>query len=172
MALYALVDPNSTICQIAPATFSVAAPLAWTADISSLSPQPGTGWTATVTGGVWTFAAPAAPPAPTLAQQAQAMLAAGMQLISTGTPALNGTYACDAATYQRVGGIIAAIGAGLGLPGGGAAFNWLDVSGNPHSFSAANFSALAKAMMDFEYTLNAIIGANSGTLPTQPVTIA
>jgi hypothetical protein len=143
--------------------------LTWV-DVTSVSPAPQPGWTATETAGVWTFAAPVVP-TPTLAQQAQAMLDSGLQIVSTGTPALNGTYACDPATYQRVGGIVAAIGASLGLPGGGGTFNWPDISGTPHSFSAANFSALAKAMMDFEYALNTIIGANSGTLPSQPVTI-
>jgi hypothetical protein len=116
------------------------------------------------------IAAPA--PTLTLAQQATAMLNAGMQIVSTGTPALNATFACDPATYQRVGGIVAAIAGGLGLPGGGATFLWPDTTGTPHSFSVVNFSAFAKAMMDFEYTLNAIIGSNSGTLPPQPVPIA
>ncbi len=131
-------------------------------------PFPCTGWKC-VSGAL---VAPAAPPAPTLSQQAQAALAAGMQLASTGTPALNATYPCDAATFQQVAGIVAAIGAGLGLPGGGATFNWPDASGTPHAFTAASFSAFAKAMMNFLYALNAIVGSDSGTLPAQPVEIA
>ena len=129
------------------------------------------GWTATLSGSTWTFTAPAAP-AVTLATQAAAMLASGIQIPSTSTPALNGTYAVDPATYQRITGIVAAMAGGLGLPGGGATFNWLDVSGVPHQFGATEFSAFAKAVMNFEYALNAIIGSNSGTLPTQPVAIA
>jgi hypothetical protein len=35
-------------------------------------------------------------PPPTLAQQALSMLATGCQIASTSTPALNGTYACNA----------------------------------------------------------------------------
>jgi hypothetical protein len=109
---------------------------------------------------------------PTLAQQAGGMLSAGMQIASASAPALNGTYACDAATFQGVIGIVSAVAAGLGLPGGGATFNWLDMAGASHQFTADQFKTFAQAMMNFEYALSTIIGANTGALPTLPVEIA
>lgn len=129
-------------------------------------PTPQQGWTYDGT----TFAAPVVPP-PSVAQQAAAMLAAGIQIASTGTPALNGTYACDPTTYQRIGGIVAAIAGGLGLPGGGSTFNWPDTAGVPHEFTATAFTDFARAVMNFEYALNAVIAANAGTLPALPVAI-
>jgi hypothetical protein len=115
-----------------------------------------------------------APPAPavTLSSEAAAMIAGGIQIASTSTPALNGTYSVNATTYQSIMGIVAAISAGLGLPGGGSTFNWLDTSNNVHQFSAGNFTNFAKAVMTYLYELNIIVGSNAGTLPTFPVTIA
>jgi hypothetical protein len=117
-----------------------------------------------------TFASPIVA-TPTLAQQAATMLVVGIEIVSTGAPTLNGTYAVNLATYQRITGIVAAIAGGLGLPGGAATFNWLDTVGTPHQFNATQFGNFAKAVMDFDYILNTVIGSNSGTLPTLPVTI-
>lgn len=118
-----------------------------------------------------TFTAPASS-TPTLAQQAATMLATGCQIVSTSTSTRNATYACDSQTWQEVAGVLAQIAAGLGLPGGGSTFNWPDVAGTPHSFDAAGFKALATALSNFIYALQAIMNSNSGTLPQQPVTIA
>ena len=60
------------------------------------------GWAATEVAGAWTFSAPPAPPAPTLAQQAQALLAGSLTIASTSTPALNGSYAIDPATQVHM----------------------------------------------------------------------
>ena len=51
---------------------SVAAQFA--TDVSAVTPAPQVGWTAAQSGGAWTFTAPAAPPGPTLAQQAMVAL--------------------------------------------------------------------------------------------------
>lgn len=69
MSIYALVL-NGTIVQIDAETFAVNSALVWTGDISVVSPTPQVGWLATETNGAWTFAAPSAPPGPTLAVQA------------------------------------------------------------------------------------------------------
>jgi hypothetical protein len=50
------------------------------------------GYSATETNGVWAFTEPAAPAAPTLAQQAAALIANGLTITSAGTPALDGVY--------------------------------------------------------------------------------
>jgi hypothetical protein len=122
----------------------------------------------------WTYSAGtfAAPVAPTLnlAQQAAAMLVAGIQIISTATPALNATYPCDPATNNDDGNILSAIAAGLSLPGGIAVR--LDVTGVPHAFAVADFKNLCQAKLSFQLTLNTIIGSNAGTLPAQPFDIA
>lgn len=118
-----------------------------------------------------TFSAPAAPK-PTLAQKAQAMLSAGCQIASTGTPALNGTYAVDSLSQMHVVAVETSIAAGKGLPGGASTVTWPDVTGAPHSFTATNFSNFAAALRDYVSALSAIAATDSGTLPAQPMTIA
>ncbi|HVE22837.1 MAG TPA: hypothetical protein VNC39_12755 [Acidocella sp.] len=61
MALYALIDPNSRVCQLSAAIFPVAAPMVWTSDVSAIAPSPQYGWAATEAGGTWSFTAPAEP---------------------------------------------------------------------------------------------------------------
>lgn len=92
MSIYALIDASGKICQIEAAVFPVAPPMVWTADISTDTPDPQVGWSAQQNSGAWTFSAPPAPPAPTLAQQAAELIADGIAITSTGTTALNGTY--------------------------------------------------------------------------------
>lgn len=106
---------------------------------------------------------------PTLADQANAMLAAGIQIVSTGTATLSGTYACDPATLSRVGNLLAAIAAGLSIPGG--VIPWADINGAPHSFTPDQFKNLATALLAFEMQLAPIAAGAPGALPTQPVTI-
>lgn len=60
-------------------------------NVTSVTPQPQQGWT--YSGGV--FSAPAAPPAATPAQEYAALVAGGLAITSTGTPAVTGTYAID-----------------------------------------------------------------------------
>jgi hypothetical protein len=63
MSSFALVN-SGMIIQISETAFDVALPLAWTSDISTVSPEPEVGWGAVETAGAWTFTAPAAPPTP------------------------------------------------------------------------------------------------------------
>ncbi len=100
------------------------------------------------------------------AQAAAAAVAAGMQLASASTPALNGTYAIDPASKTNIDGIYSSIKNGDGLPGGGATFNYPDIGGTLHAFNATTFPAFAKAVRDFLYALS------QGEAPTQPAPIA
>jgi len=111
-------------------------------------------------------------PPPTLAQQAVAMLAAGFQLTSTSTPALNGTYGCDPTSQSIVQSEIIALLLNAKFTNGNAAFAHFDKGGGQHSFSATQFKAFATAIAQFIGTLLPIVATNSGTLPTQPTTIA
>lgn len=101
---------------------------------------------------------------------------ATLTIQSTGSPALNGTYAMDQGTQAQITGIAAGIAAGRGLPGGGSTFNWPDVFGQPHAFSSTNFLNFASAAESYIYNftqqLNLLVNNLPATLPTQPITIA
>lgn len=152
------------------------------ADVASLP----AGWT----GGVWSYVNGAWGVADQAhynkiqqylaAQQAQAtfdaLIAGGITLTSTGTPALNGTYSTHSVAQANISAIQIGIGSGMGLPGGSATFAYLDSAGGQHQFSAANFTAFAIAVRDFVYhsliALATIEGGGTATFPLNTVTIA
>ena len=111
-----------------------------------------------------------------LAQQSATLvvpqaIAAGIVVTSTSTPALNGTYACDTSTAGiNLTAIVSGINAGLGLPGGGATMAYLDMSGQPHMFTAAQITTLAQAVRNYVYALD-LYAAGQGALPSPDVTI-
>lgn len=94
-----------------------------------------------------------------------AILANGIQIISTSTPALNASYDISDAQTQIITGIAAGIAARNRLPGGGATFNYPDIAGNQHAFGASDFLNFASAVEDFRYSLS------QGVIPALPVTI-
>lgn len=130
-------------------------------DVTGISPAPQQGWTYSAPN---TFAAPVPVP-PTAAQVFAAAVAAGIQIASTGTPALNGTYAITADAKGTIDGVYSGIKDGDGLPGGGATFNYSDITEAAHTFSATTFPPFAKAVRDYLYALS------QGQAPTLPVTI-
>ncbi|HTV45760.1 MAG TPA: hypothetical protein VMF05_10620 [Stellaceae bacterium] len=143
-------------------------------DVSSASPQPQPGWNATATNNAWSFAAPPAPPAttPTLAQQAQAALAAGIEIASTSTPALNGVYACDPVSWAKVQGTSLYISVNARFPAGMTSLPWADLAGAVHTFTTtAEFQAFATAMGDYVTELQMAVIGQATALPAQPVTI-
>lgn len=111
------------------------------------------------------------PPTLTPAEIAAAAIAAGVAIVSTSTPALNGTYAVDDASRANTVAIMTGVAAGLGLPGSGATFTYFDMSNAAHTFTAQQFGALAAALRDYVYALD-LYAAGAGSLPTSPVTIA
>jgi hypothetical protein len=121
-----------------------------------------------------TFSSPGPPVSPTLAKQAMTALAAGVQIKSTGTPALNGTYACTGALYEDMVQEVAALAAGFGLVGEGETMPWMDQSGVQHTITQAQFVAIASAVRNYAATCKQIIAGVSGinALPAQPVIIA
>jgi hypothetical protein len=133
----------------------------WTARLTNPS-----GWMI-ASGALVPYVAPTPPP-PTIQQQAFALLGEPINLVCTSIPAINGTYPIDPATQAQITGIAAAINAGLGLPGEGSTFNWAGHDGWP----ATQFTAYAKAVMNYCYALAQVAQGNSDTLPSQTLTIA
>lgn len=116
---------------------------------------------------------PAPGPSPT--DMLNAKIAAGIQITSTGAPALNGTYPIDQGTLNNLGNLLAAIGAGVGLPGGGTTVPLADVTGTPHTFTAAQVESLDGAISTYIYNLritwNLLNAQQQASWPSQPVTI-
>jgi hypothetical protein len=147
-------------------------------DVTAVSPQPDLGWTATQSGDTWSFAAPTTPPL-SLEQQAASELAtrtgAGIAITSTGTPALNATYALDSLTMDQVGSVARDFASGLGLPNNASTFAYPDLTGTLHNFTGTAFVALYKAQRDLIFALNqqSAIMAHGGppSWPTQTATI-
>ncbi len=103
-------------------------------------------------------------------------IAAGIAITSTGTPALTATYGLDPTTLEQVGSVARDAGAGLGLPGNVATFNYPDITGANHAFTATAIQNLYKAMRDMMLVLDTQYGiaAAGGTpiWPKQSATIA
>lgn len=112
------------------------------------------------------------PPVLTVAQQAGVLLSEPVNIVCTSLPALDGAYAADQTSQAQITSIASAIAAGLGLPGGGATFDWYDSTGSSHPWPATQFTALAKAVMNFVYAANQVAMGNGTTLPSQTLTIA
>ncbi len=106
----------------------------------------------------------------------QSLISDGIILTSTGTPALNATYSTTDTAQKNVSVVVTGIAAGLGLPGGGTTFQYLDASNVPHSFDASHFTAFASALRNFVYnceiTLATIQNGGTATFPSNLVTIA
>lgn len=122
-------------------------------------------------GGVPIAYLPPTPP-PTLAQQAAALLAAGLAITSTGTLGLNATYPTDARTQSKAASIELRLAAGLGFPGGTDTFPWVDSAGQWHALTQPQFSAIAGAISVFVTACDQVIdGYPEGILPTAAATI-
>lgn len=112
------------------------------------------------------------PPLPlTTAELAAVAMGAGLAIASTGTPALNGTYAIDQLSQMDIIAIETSLNAGKGFPGGATTFSYADTSGVMHSFTQANFTDLAASVRDYVYALKSVIAGASSTLPASTTTI-
>lgn len=141
--------------------------LTWV-DVTNVSPAPQAGWS--YSGG--SFAPPPAPPAPTLAEQAAAMLAVGCTISSTGTPTLNGTYACTPDGQNKISATALYCQINGKFPGGKTTMVWADAAGAPHTFpTTASFLAFATAIGDFVAALDEVMLGQATALPAQPATI-
>lgn len=126
---------------------------------------------ATLSGGYKLVAWMMDPPAPTPQGNYAAAIAAGLAVISTATPALNGTYGVDPnVDGVNINSIVNGIAANLGLPGGGDTFAYFDMAHVPHVFTQAQYLSLAKAIRDYVYALDLYV-AGAGDQPTAAATI-
>jgi hypothetical protein len=102
--------------------------------------------------------------------------AAGIQMTSTSTPALNGPYPIDEAAQSDMSAIAAGVAAGKGLPSGGNPFAYPNSEGAEVVFTAEQFTDFAAAIEAYLYAFNqalaARIGGGSTALPSTALTIA
>lgn len=110
---------------------------------------------------------------PPLAQQALAMLAAGVTIVSTATPALNGTYAVGPNDRSNLTSMYSLIDrAGGSFPSGLTALPWPDASGAVHTFAkVADFLNFETAIGGWVLVLQLMITTGAGELPSATVTI-
>jgi len=100
-------------------------------------------------------------------------IAAGLRIVSTDDPELNGTYAIDAAARANITAIVTSLAIGLGLPLGGSTVQYSDLEGSKHAFTADAFKAFAAAVRDYVYSLDLTAEALAAGQPTSwPTPIA
>lgn len=112
---------------------------------------------------------------PTIQQQAGALLLAGMALTSTSTPEVNGTYACDATSQQKLNGLYSILeSSDEAFPSYMTQCALAQADGKFVTFtSAATLVAFLEAYARYVFTLDQIIVTGAGTVPTtNEVTIA
>jgi hypothetical protein len=95
-----------------------------------------------------------------------ARIANGIAITSTGSPALNATYAIDPVTQNHITSVATYINTNARFPGGQAPFPWPDITGVSRSFqSTAQFLQFASACADI------VTQIQLGMSPTQAATI-
>ena len=100
-----------------------------------------------------------------------------MQGIVVEAPAtLAGTYAITDDAHAAMTVLATSIASGRALPGGGSAFNYIDMTGMQHSFSAEQFLAFAHACDNYIYNWTQALAANlankSAAYPSNTITLA
>lgn len=161
---------NGRVIQIEASTFPVHSALEWVAIPSGTTVA--VGWTYAS----GTFTAPPAPPAPTLAQQAAAALGAGLTITSTGTAALNGTYAVASGVpfgREDIGTEAQFISTFSEFTNGTQTIEWPLIDGKTFvTFpSTTTFMAFAKAAAQYYAAVKAVAATGQGSFPSNQVTI-
>lgn len=126
----------------------------------------------------WTYSngtfSPPVPPAPTAAQQAASALTAGIIVISTGTPSLNGTYGLDQTAQNNVSATTTYILLNGTFPNGNATMPWIDKNGIAHIWpNVAEFKAFATVYANYVAAVALYMASNgaASALPSNTVTI-
>ena len=91
----------------------------------------------------------------------------GLQVTSTSTPSINGTYAYDEVTQARINAVSTYIVVNNKFPAGQTQLPWPDAGGTLHLFTTpALFQSFASAVADFVAALD--LGGNPPTTVTIP----
>lgn len=145
------------------------------ADLLALSPDEWTGRLA----GSWAVAGGALvayePPAPTLtvAEQAQATIAEGCAITSTGTPAIDGTYAIAGQSWVDMKDEAQYISTFGGFSGGLSALPWVLPSDAAVVFpSTALFLSVVKACADYLSQIKVAAVQTAWVAPAAPAPVA
>lgn len=89
-----------------------------------------------------------------------------VQVVSTGTPALSGTYFIDAGSQQNIQAVSVYVAVNSKFPAGQSAQAWPDTTGTFHSFTTTTeWMAFASSIADY------VAALKLGQSPTQPITI-
>lgn len=110
-----------------------------------------------------------------LVSQGEALLAAGVSIQSTATPALTGIYPIDDPTRLRINTNVDYIQRHSAFsPNLAATKDWIDVRGDAHTFTATqDYLNFATAVADYYAGVADWMAADgSGALPSEPVIIA
>jgi hypothetical protein len=138
------------------------------------------GWTASESGGMWTFSAPPAPPGPTPAQQCAALLSGTLTITS---PTLGLTSAAFPVTADAAGTNVwtmvlselaaLTLNGGATFADGSTTVHWPDEGGTLHAFTPSEFQLFAKTLGAFvAQARNFGNGVSGASLPSASVTIA
>ena len=160
---------HGAVIQIEAATFPVHSALTWEPIPAGQTVEVGYSFAN------GTFAAPPAPPAPTLAQQAAAAIAAGLTITISGTMTLAATlFPTDPTTTAKIIAVVTAINTDGTFPGGATTFPMKDSAGTWHIFTASQYKSVASALAAYVATLNLIIDGNpldATSLPANAITL-
>jgi hypothetical protein len=115
---------------------------------------------------------PTTPVPPSLAQQANTLLAPGLAITSTATANLDATYAADPSTISFVNSELNAILVNGTFADGTSAIQWPDTTGALHTFTIVQFKTFAAALGAFVSGIRkCVIGATGAVLPAATATI-
>lgn len=114
----------------------------------------------------------AAPATPSLAQQAAALLASGLAIVSTATSALSGTYPADPVSQGKLLAVQSVLSVSGAFPGGATTWPVKDASGQWHVATPAQFTAIALAVANFVAPIDLIMDGHANIpLPSSSATI-
>lgn len=154
-ATYPNLPPASDLLEVTPAQ--------WAARLENPS-----GW-AVSNGALVAYTAPV--PSPTLAQQAAAALSAGLAITSTGTPALDATYPCDANAQAQISAEVISLMLNGTFADGTTSIDWVDINRTGRTMTVVQFKAVATAIGAYVSGLTKCINGQATALPSDSATI-
>ena len=125
-------------------------------------------------GGLPVASNPTYSPAQQAASAAEALIASGLTVTSTGSPAINGTYSLSPAAQSAYDSVMMYIQVHGTFPRGMTTTSWPDIHGDLKVFpNVTTFTAFATAAADFIDQVDDYANGVAGTtLPSSSITIA